>query len=125
VKWTRVDALENKSCGFGCFGCGSNICQTRSNTGFAVETRRIYTTMAAQHLLLIWSCLVPTLGATTEREALRALANATNLQGWQRRTNWLTQAPICDWEGVGCDRDGSVRPRRRALSTAEKHTSIS
>ena len=81
--------------------------------------------MAAQHLLLIWSCLVPTLGATTEREALRALANATNLQGWQRRNNWLTQAPICDWEGVGCDRDGSVRPRRRALSTAEKHTSIS
>ena len=44
----------------------------------------------------------------TEREALVALYEATGGPGWTRRNNWLSDAPLGEWEGVGTNDDGTV-----------------
>ena len=36
----------------------------------------------------------------TDRAALAALYNATNGSGWQYDTNWLSNQPLGEWEGV-------------------------
>ena len=54
---------------------------------------------------------LPTIGPTsaeTDREALVALYNATDGENWNRSENWLSDAPIGEWEGVTTDDDGRV-----------------
>ena len=47
--------------------------------------------------------------AETDREALVALYNATDGENWdQRSANWLSDAPLGEWEGVTTDDDGRV-----------------
>ncbi|MEM9337183.1 MAG: hypothetical protein AAGA66_00520 [Bacteroidota bacterium] len=41
-------------------------------------------------------CPVP----ATEKEALIDLYYSTDGPNWTNRTNWLSDAPVCDWEGV-------------------------
>ena len=43
-----------------------------------------------------------------DREALRALYDATGGGKWTKRDNWLTDAPLGEWHGVGVDDDGRV-----------------
>ena len=46
---------------------------------------------------------LPTIGPTsaeTDRETLVALYNATDGENWNISTNWLSDAPIGEWEGV-------------------------
>ncbi len=43
-----------------------------------------------------------------DRAPLVALYEATNGPAWARNDNWLTDAPIRDWSGVGTDTDGRV-----------------
>ena len=45
--------------------------------------------------------------AETDREALVALYNATDGENWNRSDNWLSDAPLGEWEGVTTD-DGRV-----------------
>ena len=52
-----------------------------------------------------------TIGPTsveTDREALVALYNATDGPNWNRRSNWLSDAPLGEWVGVYTDDDGRV-----------------
>ena len=54
---------------------------------------------------------LPTIGPTsaeTDQEALVALYNATDGENWNRSDNWLSDAPIGEWEGVTTDDDGRV-----------------
>ena len=54
---------------------------------------------------------LPTIGPTsveTDREALAALYNATDGENWNISTNWLSDAPLGEWEGVSTD-EGRVR----------------
>ena len=44
--------------------------------------------------------------AKTDREALVALYNATDGENWNRSDNWLSDAPLGEWEGVTTDDDG-------------------
>ena len=44
----------------------------------------------------------------TDREALVALYNATGGPNWRRNNNWLSDAPISEWEGVTTDGNGRV-----------------
>ena len=46
--------------------------------------------------------------AETDREALVALYNATNGENWRNSDNWLSDAPLGEWEGVTTDGDGRV-----------------
>ena len=46
--------------------------------------------------------------AKTDREALVALYNATDGENWNRSDNWLSDAPLGEWEGVTTDDDGRV-----------------
>ena len=46
--------------------------------------------------------------AETDREALVALYNATDGENWNRSDNWLSDAPLGEWEGVTTDDDGRV-----------------
>ena len=46
--------------------------------------------------------------AETDREALVALYNATDGENWSNNTNWLSDAPPGEWEGVYTDDDGRV-----------------
>ena len=43
-----------------------------------------------------------------DREALVALYNATGGANWTRNTNWLTNAPVDQWDGVTTDSQGRV-----------------
>ena len=47
--------------------------------------------------------LGPTLGGSPDRAALVALYNATGGANWQDNDNWLTDAPIGEWDGVITD----------------------
>ena len=47
--------------------------------------------------------------ATTDREALVALYNATDGSNWERRDNWLTDAELAEWYGVVTNSQGQVR----------------
>ena len=44
----------------------------------------------------------------TDKQALIALFNATGGQQWERKANWLTDAPVSLWEGVATDGEGRV-----------------
>ena len=46
--------------------------------------------------------------AETDREALVAIYNATDGENWNRSDNWLSHAPLDEWEGVTTDGDGRV-----------------
>ncbi len=46
--------------------------------------------------------------AETDREALVALYNATDGENWNRSDNWLSGAPLGEWEGVYTNDDGRV-----------------
>ena len=44
----------------------------------------------------------------TDREALVALYNATDGENWYYNANWLSDAPLGEWEGVTTNDDGRV-----------------
>jgi len=44
----------------------------------------------------------------TDREALVALYHATDGPNWLRNDNWLTDAPLDEWDGVTTNDDGRV-----------------
>ena len=46
--------------------------------------------------------------AATDREALVALYNMADGANWRANTNWLSSAPIGQWQGVETDSDGRV-----------------
>ena len=46
--------------------------------------------------------------AATERAALIALYNATDGDNWRRNENWLSDAPLDEWDGVDTDENGRV-----------------
>ena len=46
--------------------------------------------------------------AETDRAALVALHNATGGETWRNSTNWLSDAPLREWHGVGTDEQGRV-----------------
>ena len=46
--------------------------------------------------------------ATTDREALVALYDATDGSNWTTSTNWKTTAPLKDWSGVTAPAGDSV-----------------
>ena len=53
---------------------------------------------------------LPTIGPTsaeTDREALAALYNATDGENWDISDNWLSDAPLGEWEGVTTDDDAT------------------
>ena len=60
--------------------------------------------------------------ATTERDALIALYNATNGPTWVVSHNWLTTAPLSTWSNVTTDANGRVTELR--LSTNALRGSI-
>ena len=47
-------------------------------------------------------------GALTDRDALVALYASTRGQDWQIDSNWLSDQPLRDWQGVEVDEDGRV-----------------
>ena len=46
--------------------------------------------------------------AETDREALVAFYNATDGENWRNNDNWLSDAPLGEWNGVDTDDDGRV-----------------
>lgn len=46
--------------------------------------------------------------ASTDRDALVALFNATNGANWTNNTNWNSYAPLSDWYGVNDHNAGRV-----------------
>ena len=53
----------------------------------------------------------PVLGPTsaeTDREGLVAFYNATDGENWNSSDNWLSDAPLGEWEGVYTNEDGRV-----------------
>ena len=47
--------------------------------------------------------------ANRDREALVALYNATDGANWTHNTNWLSERPIGEWDGVVTDANGNVK----------------
>ena len=48
----------------------------------------------------------------SDRDILEILYEATGGPNWTNSNNWLTDAPVRDWFGVGADGEGSVRTLR-------------
>ena len=46
--------------------------------------------------------------ATSDKEALVALYNATNGANWTKKDNWLSEEPLSTWHGVEVDNSGRV-----------------
>lgn len=46
--------------------------------------------------------------ASTDRDALVALYNATEGGRWRRNKNWNTDAPLSEWHGVKVNDQGRV-----------------
>ena len=46
--------------------------------------------------------------ALTDRDILARLYHATGGANWRNNDNWLSDAPLEDWHGVGVDEDGRV-----------------
>ena len=46
--------------------------------------------------------------ALTDREILTRLYHVTGGANWRNSDNWLSDAPLKDWHGVGVDDDGRV-----------------
>ena len=44
----------------------------------------------------------------SDRDILEALYEATDGLNWERNDNWLTDAPLADWHGIGVDKVGQV-----------------
>ncbi|WP_420636426.1 leucine-rich repeat domain-containing protein [Candidatus Palauibacter sp.] len=62
-----------------------------------------------------WLAAVPSHDGTgleceprSDRDALESLYDATGGHNWIRRGNWLTDAPLEDWDGVNTDDEGRV-----------------
>ena len=62
-----------------------------------------------------WLAAIPVRSGTdeqcprlTDREILGLLYEATEGERWERRDNWLSDAPLGDWYGVETDADGNV-----------------
>ena len=53
--------------------------------------------------------------AETDREALTALFNATDGANWISSTNWLSDKPLEEWQGVSVDDEGRVSRLRLEL----------
>ena len=51
---------------------------------------------------------VVTCGSGEDRAALVALYNATNGANWTNKTNWLSDRPLGEWQGVTTDVNGRV-----------------
>ena len=58
---------------------------------------------------LRWRAVAASGSAKTDREALVALYNATDGENWDGSANWLSDAPLGEWEGVTTNNDGRVR----------------
>ena len=50
----------------------------------------------------------PDVPESPDRDALVALYNATNGDGWEEKGNWLSDRPLSEWHGVTMDGDGRV-----------------
>ena len=55
----------------------------------------------------------------TDRQALTAFYNATDGDNWLNNTNWLTDAPLSEWNGVSTNNEG------RVVSLNLEHNSLS
>ena len=51
---------------------------------------------------------LPSLTVATDRDALIALYRDTDGDYWTYRDNWLSDAPLNTWHGVGTDENGRV-----------------
>ena len=58
--------------------------------------------------LALTAALAASGSAETDREALVALYNATDGENWENSDNWLSGAPLGEWEGVYTNDDGRV-----------------
>ena len=54
---------------------------------------------------LRWRAVAASGSAKTDREALVALYNATDGENWDESNNWLSDAPLGEWEGVTTNDD--------------------
>ena len=58
---------------------------------------------------LRWRAVAASGSDKTDREALVAFYNATEGEDWMFSNNWLSDAPLGEWEGVNTDDNGRVR----------------
>ena len=54
------------------------------------------------------SALLGTTSVEIDRETLVVLYNGTDGPNWHYNQNWLTGAPLGEWEGITTDEDGRV-----------------
>ena len=59
-------------------------------------------------VLVLTAACGPGTSPETDREALTSLYQATGGPDWTRNNNWLTDAPVNQWEDVSTDSEGRV-----------------
>ena len=74
----------------------------------STRTTRYVAFLSVVLALALTAALAACGSAETDREALVALYNVTNGENWNESNNWLSDAPLGEWEGVTTDSDGRV-----------------
>lgn len=110
----RLCGLENWMGGsVGKYGCSAILCPAATQGG-----RQVYgdepcepCTGEVGSLLGQASCEdgshSPTFSGS-EQEILEHLYKQTGGVGWHNQDQWLSEEPVCQWHGVGCDANGQV-----------------
>ncbi|CAN0011162.1 unnamed protein product, partial [Ectocarpus sp. 13 AM-2016] len=71
------------------------------------RARRVDTTVETRAYLFLRHCNPSTM-ASTDRDLLLALFNATDGAFWKNKTSWGTDADLSQWHGVGINDQGRV-----------------
>ncbi len=107
---TVADANGHRVAGAGVTWSSSNLSvATVDSAGRVAGVGPGSTEVTATSDSLAASVDVDVITRSHDREALEALYRATGGDDWTDNTNWLTDAPLSDWAGVGTDESGRVQ----------------
>ena len=86
----------------------SRIAQTLQPGSYTIEATTYGVETAGFFALYVQVKDVDPSSLDIDRVALVALYNATDGDNWTNNTNWLSDAPLGEWHGVGTDGNGQV-----------------
>ena len=72
------------------------------------QCRTLVFALALAMILVLVAACGPTTSPETDRAALAALYHGTDGANWLRNSNWLSDAPMGEWDGVTTNDDGRV-----------------
>ena len=90
------------------FGTNSLIEATLAPGEYTIEATTYDSGVEGDFTLTVSSIVAAPPPPISDREALKALYDATDGANWTNSANWLSDAPLSEWHGITTDDNGSV-----------------